>query len=227
MSDVELSTGVTESLAIPIAPKLTKPAVKKRAPVGLRVRKAAPLTRACTEGAEVIGEAEAGTWLLAHGRCGPFYQVEHEGRLAFVDARSVKEGRGSKPGKGGGVHWSGHHGAPKIELVKSVLDELEADSPELLLEGVVLDDGQVRDVSIYVYTRHGRQTRPRKIAYVSHGQEGPLRIHQRVKLHEGLNRIVVLARDDDDLTGSASMRIHRRRAIVSKVAQPPGQPRSP
>ena len=81
---------------------------------------------------------------------------------------------------------------------------------------------------MYVYTKRGRRSKSRKIAYVPNPAPSPkdgspspaMTIDEDVPLDPGLNRIVVVARDENRLTSSQTFVVHRRAAPAISATTP-------
>ena len=179
-----------------------------------------------------LGEAPGGAWLAVTAKCGNWYRVLDGDRIGYVaaaDVKAYKERRPAKNAKKVEPRWAGYHEAPRIELDASVVDAHVDDAQKIRIRGKASDDTGVVDYSVYVYTKHGRRTKSRKVAFVpnpaasaasaspgSTASSGnarppaPMEIDQEVPLEPGLNRIVVVARDRNRLTSSATLVIHRK-----------------
>ncbi len=236
MLDTELRVGAVESLDIALAGATTKTTPFKGA-LRVKAKGGTALKSACGAESSTLGKAPGGAWLAATSKCRGWYRVTDGDRLGFVAAADVKAYKDRRPAKNNKKvtpQWTTFHEAPRIRLDSSVIDAYPKDATSILIKGTASDDTRVVEYSVYVYTKHGRRSKSRKIAFVPNSTPAPkdgspspaMKIDQNVPLEPGLNRIVVVARDDSRLTSSETLVIHRRAApaISAKTPTPGTRP---
>ncbi len=156
------------------------------------------LRGASQAGAAVIANA-AGA-VTADAQVDDWYRVPTEFGFAWVPAAEVEVAAGG-PGKTE-VRPASPTGPPVIQLGRSPGPETRAEA--LTLNGEVTGERQVRDLLIFVNNR--------KVYFKANGPQpaGGLRFSARVPLEQGVNRITVVAREDDEAAS-------RRTVIVTRA----------
>jgi len=228
--DVDLRVGAAEALDVSLVGDQT-PIKEFKGALRVRAKGGTPIRAACGADAATLGRAPGGAWLEVAAKCGGWYRVVDGERVGFVAAADVKPYKGRRPAKNAArvaPAWNAFHQAPSIELDTRVVDTFAPDSPTVHVRGQATDDTRVIDYSVYVYTKHGRRTKARKVAFVPNdappGKEGqpptPMKIDQVIPLNPGLNRIVVVARDEHRLASTRTLVIHRRPAPAVSAKTP-------
>jgi carboxyl-terminal processing protease len=95
-------------------------------------------------------------------------------------------------------------GPPRITLSQRGVD-VETQQDALTLSGEALADEGVQDLLIFVNNRKVFF----KSAGSNKGDKGPMRFSARVPLEEGVNRITVVAREDEELSSRETLIVHR------------------
>ena len=88
-------------------------------------------------------------------------------------------------------------------------DAMWTDASTFRLEGTLIDDALVEDYYIWIYSDNAERLRPIKVTY-RHAQAAEYEMTEDLPLFPGANRIVVIARDDQQMTASELMFVYRR-----------------
>lgn len=95
---------------------------------------------------------------------------------------------------------------PSVQLATDTLITSEA---RVALRGTATDDSAVKDYYVFVYNRDNTKLNSRKLKYVrATGAEVDITLD--VPLYKGMNRIAVIARDDDGMSTTQSTFVYRR-----------------
>ena len=158
------------------------------------------------EDALVLATADGGEALDVVCTLGDMVRVRSGNTSGFVASDAVTEVRGAAPA-GESVNLAIQFQAPTIELTQS---SVETESEVFTLTGTVADDSLVRDYYVMVYARAPGAARAQstKRVYEFLGAESG-EIEAVLELQPGINRITVVARDDDEASSSEIMYIYR------------------
>lgn len=93
--------------------------------------------------------------------------------------------------------------------VKVTPSQMLTDSGQIRLNGTAHDDSGVKDYYIFVYNRDDSRVKTKKLEYVQVDGE-TITISTKIPLFPGMNRIAVVARDDDGMSTSESAYVYRK-----------------
>jgi carboxyl-terminal processing protease len=96
---------------------------------------------------------------------------------------------------------------PAIKLEPS---SFMTSSGNVKLEGAATDDSGVKDYYIFVYNRDDSKLNAKKLEYVRTGGSETIDITTDVPLFKGMNRIAVVARDDEGMSTTESTYVYRK-----------------
>ena len=229
--DSVLREGLEEELEIPVQPD------------GPRYKPASGACTATAEGVKVRAGASETTPAIAQLRNGRSLPVigSKDGWLrvdlgggshGWVDARTVRQHDARPPPKPPQAlnRVFELRSAPIVQLDPSTLSNRVINGSRARIVGEVVDDQQVKDVYIYVQHRTGKLVKSRKLTYQSNEnlQRSPTRLPFRldVDLKEGMNTVVIVARDQDRLTAMKRLRLLRLPAAYA-AEQPAAKPPLP
>lgn len=158
---------------------------------------AVPLRGVAHDTAPTVARGEG--HVVADARFGEWYRVPMEGGFGWVKAREVLPV--TAPSGSGAVAAVEPAGPPVIELAESAVETREK---ALTLAGAVSGRREVRDLLIYVNDR--------KVFFQTNAAEklgDPFRFRAQVPLEEGVNRITVVAREDEDYASRRTVYVNR------------------
>jgi len=155
----------------------------------------------------VVGTLEAGARLPVKNRQGDWWQVQLSDRRAWMPARFVEH----KPDDGSAdpldLAKTRMFAVPEVSVTPS---SRMTEADQINISGAISDNTQLKDYYIYVYHREGSSNvKSRKIDYASvDGRKAE--IAQEIPLYDGMNRIAVVARDEDSMRGQRDIFVYRR-----------------
>ncbi|MEO1270097.1 MAG: MXAN_5808 family serine peptidase [Myxococcota bacterium] len=77
------------------------------------------------------------------------------------------------------------------------------------LNGVASDNANIRDYYVFVHTQKDNKIKTRKVAYKA-GGDNTLKLDADIPLKQGMNRIRLYVRDQDDMVASETVYVYRR-----------------
>ncbi|MEZ4460968.1 MAG: MXAN_5808 family serine peptidase [bacterium] len=192
------------------AKKFTVPFVEKDAKVSALKGTATVTTgpakvfTGASTAAEVAAVANSKATLPVTGKIDGWLKVDLAGRSGWVQDNAVtfKDSAGTLEGLKRAVMYQ----PPSIELKPA---SFVTSSTNIGLKGTASDDSGVKDYYIYVYNRDNAQLNSRKLKYVRTSGD-KVKIDANVPLFKGMNRIAVVARDEEGMTTTESTYVFRR-----------------
>ena len=149
--------------------------------------------------------AAENTVLEVTGQLDGWYRVAVGEHVGWVDAEAVRYER-EPLASGTTIEEILHFQAPVIQLTGEML---QTNAPEFTLTGAISDDRVVRDFYVAVYNRiNDARTHSTKVAYQYLGVPSAT-ISETIPLRVGMNRITVVARDNDKITSSQVLFVYR------------------
>jgi len=153
---------------------------------------------------DVAAVAAAKSHLPVLGKTEGWFKVDLNGRSGWIPASAVTVQ--DTAGAAAGMKPSMMYQPPSIELTPA---SFMTTSTKVDLKGLASDDSGVKDYYIYVYNRDNAQFNSRKLKYV-HTSGDKIKIDTSVPLFKGMNRIAVVARDEEGMTTTESTFVYRR-----------------
>jgi carboxyl-terminal processing protease len=137
------------------------------------------------------------------GQYGDYYRIDlGKGRSGWIETAALQSSRAAgMPGAVFHPHWMD---SPRITMEDEKWIYTPVQNQFLSVKGNVADDEQIKDVFVFV---NGK-----KVSYQSYpaDEKSPNRFESSLPLDPGLNRIVVVARDNQDLLSQESYVVERR-----------------
>ncbi len=162
------------------------------------------LHAAATTKSERAGIAGKGTRFSRLGTVADYTIVDLRGRRAFVPTKFVSDATGEEDLNS--LSRSVMFQPPTVAVAPSTMLTTKGD---ISIDGNATDDSSVKDYYIFVYNRDETKVNTRKLEYVKvDGSE--IKISTKVPLFPGMNRIAVVARDDDGMSTSESAYVYRK-----------------
>ena len=193
-------------------------------PEGDLAREATGFVRPTADGAAIHSGANSDTPALAVanqtdvlarvGQLGDWSRVEWTtGRFGWLHSSAYTDADAPDAPAALQAH---HVLQPPLVLIEH--DQLWSDSDTLRLTGVVRDDVEVVDYYIWVSGQSvdGEERNRQKVSYTRAGAD-QVQFEQAIPLYPGINRILVVARDDQRMTSSAVTYVYRRVAVDATV----------
>lgn len=204
--DKEFGARLYEEVKLPV---FEQPSKLKKAKGQARILQDSTLFGGATSDSQPIAHGPAGALVerVALSADGSMAQIQlDKDNTAWIPTGHLEDSR-EKPNK--------DTPTVAIRTVKAApmvaFDDFEIlqSNSEVELTGTIQDDGKVGDYFVYLYQRDGRLTHSLKLDY---GIGGMARKSFRIKvpLREGMNRVTVVARDEDKLESSSKAYITRR-----------------
>lgn len=164
----------------------------------------AKLFAASSTKSDIAAIARAGATLPVTGKLDNWYRVELDGRTAWIQGDLVT----AKPetAKLAGLKTDIMFQPPSIQLTTA---SMVTSDGNVSLEGLATDDSGVKDYYIFVYNRDASKVNTKKLQYVRASGE-QVKIDTKVPLFKGMNRIAVVARDDDGMSTTQSAYVFRK-----------------
>jgi carboxyl-terminal processing protease len=151
------------------------------------------------------GLADKGTRLKRIATVDDFTVIDLRGRRAFVPTKFVTDVTDGEPNLAG-LSRTVMFQPPSINVSPSKMLTTQGN---ILLDGSATDDSSVKDYYIFVYNRDESKLKTRKLEYVKVDGD-TIKISTKVPLFPGMNRIAVVARDDDGMSTSESAYVYRK-----------------
>lgn len=154
--------------------------------------------------ADVAAVADSNATLPVLGKIDGWVKVDLKGRAGWIQASSVtvKDGAATLSG----LKRDTMYQPPSIDLKPA---SFMTSSAKVSLQGLASDDSGVKDYYIYVYNRENAQFNSRKLKYVRTSGD-KVKIDTSVPLFKGMNRIAVVARDEEGMVTTESTFVYRR-----------------
>lgn len=155
----------------------------------------------------VVGTLEAGASLPVKNRQGDWWQVQLSDRRAWMPARFVEHNPDDGSADPLDLAKTRMFAVPEVSVTPS---SRMTEADQVNISGTISDNTQLKDYYIYVYHREGNSNvKSRKIDYESvDGRNAE--IAQEIPLYNGMNRIAVVARDEDSMRGQRDIFVYRR-----------------
>ena len=155
--------------------------------------------------ADIAAMADKGATLPVVGKLGDWLKVDLDDRKGWIQESLVDyDANGS--GKLAGITRRNHFQSPQVDLK---LDAMMTSKDTVPLEAVVEDDSTIKDYYIFVFNREdATNINTRKLKYTKVGSE-KTQIASNVPLFEGMNRISIVARDDQGMQTTQDAYVYR------------------
>ncbi len=155
---------------------------------------------------DVLATAQTGESFAVQGQTDEWLKVDLERQTAWVQKTHVEYDDEQNVSSPGAKTWS-YFQAPGIELrPKRRLTSKD----NIQLEGTISDNSSIQDYYIFVYHREdASEVESNKVAYTE-VEDASTEFSADIPLFEGMNRISVIARDDDDMRMTEQTYIYRR-----------------
>ena len=199
VTDSEIHEGTSEKIALPVHPA-NVPVANTRVRIEPRHGDVLFLRGVPEMSAPPVSTAAG--FAHADGKSGEWYRISTDLGYAWVPAVEVDAGGDEGTTEPTHVEPAVLEGPPVIELADHVLDA-ETSADAFTLNGEVTGEQQVRDVLIYVNNK--------KVYFKSNAAAAAerMRFSARVPLEKGVNRISVIARQDDEASSRRTVFVHR------------------
>lgn len=155
--------------------------------------------------ADVAALARAGATLPVTGKVANWWRVDLGGRHGWVQAELVTIGDAAKPLAGLGREVMFQPPAVRVMAAAPVTSD-----GKVAVRASATDDAGVKDYYIFVYNRDDAKLNTRKLEYVRPSAGESVDIAANVPLFKGMNRIAIIARDEDGMTTSQSTYVYRQ-----------------
>ena len=163
--------------------------------------------------AHIVGDLLPGTVVPQIGEFGQFMKISlGDGRFGFVDASNVKAA--SEPPRGSFEPLM-THSPPVLEVTPA---SLATRADKVKIQGVARDGDQVVDTYMFAGSR--------KVFYQSNrkGKDSKsMRFEQEVELDPGINVIVVVSRENEDVASAHTLVVRRDGPNGEALATPKRQ----
>jgi carboxyl-terminal processing protease len=161
---------------------------------------------AASDRADVAADVEQGATLPVLGRLGDWLKVDLKRRKGWIKAAAVDHDPAGKATLSG-VSRRHHFQSPQVELNPATMMTSEE---SVSLKGLVSDDSKVKDYYIFVFNRvDATNVNTRKLNYMR-VDDDHAKLDSNVALFEGMNRISVVARDDDGMRTTQDAYVYRK-----------------
>lgn len=154
---------------------------------------------------DVAALASSDTALPVRARTDDWVQVDLDGRLAWIQNKQVQLAKGAAQAVKG-LKKSVMYQPPSIDVEPA---RRITSSKNINLSGAASDDSSVKDYYIFVYNRDKTKVNTRKFKYVKTSGE-KIKIDASVPLFKGMNRIAIVARDDDGMSTTENTYVYRK-----------------
>ena len=198
VSDSEVREGTSEKIALPVHAADVPVATTR---VRIEPRHGDVLMLRGVPEASAPAVATAAGYAHADGMRGEWYRVPTDLGHSWIHSDEVDAGGDEGEGEPTRVERANPKGPPVIELASVGGGETRADA--LTINGEVTGEQQVRDLLIYVNNK--------KVFFKSNARAaaGRMRFSARVPLEPGVNRISVIARQDDEASSRRTVFVNR------------------
>ena len=154
--------------------------------------------------ADVAAVAGKNATLPVTGKVGDWLRVDLGGRNGWVQTKLVKFD--ANPAGLAGLTRNVMFQPPSVSVRA---DSLITSNGKISLTGAASDDSGVKDYYIFVYNRDNAKLNAKKLKYVrAHGDS--IEIATNVPLFKGMNRIAIVARDEEGMTTTESTYVYRK-----------------
>ena len=167
--------------------------------------KSVSLRSASSATSDVAATAKAGAILPVVGKIPGWMKVDLDGRLAWIESKSVDVSKTA--GTLAGLQRDIMFQPPAVEITPAVMI---TSSDKVTLKGAAQDDAGVKDYYIFVYNRDDTKLNSRKLHYVRGEGGDRIKIDAKVPLFKGMNRIAIVARDQDGMSTTESTYVYRQ-----------------
>ncbi len=205
--DRKLGTYTADEIHIPVVHEGIE---SRRVRGTVRIDRETPILAWASDDGEPLAAVRRGALLPVTHRVGNFWRVQFAGdRFGFVPSAAGHKTPRSRKQPRGQVAPTFAHMPPHIAL-SSGSAAVTTDADTFELGGVVSDDRRLRDVYIFLNNQ--------KVFFKAHRGEGrpELAFDTSIPLDEGLNTVVVFARENDDLISRRTLSIYRRPAAIAR-----------
>lgn len=192
-----------EELQLPISTATGDPQVRSGA---VEITSEAEIRAGASDTTPAIAHADAGAVLTADRYVEGWYHVSWDDGEGWIDEATVAFREGAAA-SGGSIRERLVYQPPVVELTS---DTWVTDAETFTLEGVVTDDQEVLDYYLFVASELDDMTiRSTKRDYQHLGVPSAT-ITSEVALNRGMNRITVIARDEDRASSSQVLYVYRQ-----------------
>lgn len=207
--DEKLSELSANEIDLPVA---DTPVQARPASGTVRLAEDLPIRAWAAADAPAVAHAEKGARLPVSARVGEFYRVRLGGeRLGFVPAAAAKKVGGKARGAQGVTDLFPDR--PPVIHLAGVKDAVTTDGPTLDLSGKVTDDTGLRDMYVFLNNQ--------KVFFKAFrgGTPAEMQFATTIPLDEGLNTVVVFARENDELLSRKTVMVYRRPAALARAQE--------
>ena len=202
--DRVVGRAVMEKIKLPVGSARAPEAVSGRARVEGDV---AAILSTPTKGGHVVAKGALGDVLEVHGKAGGFFRVSSGDVSGWVVDEQLAEPNADDANLDLAKLSFAHTGSPPRLKISTSVAVTEED--HVRLGGLAEDDGIIRDYYVFVYSSTNHRYESRKVTY-KRLERARAEIDFEVPLQPGLNRVKVVARDDDKMESYESVYIYRR-----------------
>jgi carboxyl-terminal processing protease len=154
----------------------------------------------------VVGQMEAGTKLPVTQRQGDWWKIKLKDRAAWIQNDYVSHDETATT-SAPALRKERMYAVPDLNVDPSAR---MTDASEVELTGSISDNTKLKDYYIFVYHREGTSNvKSRKIGYEK-VQGAEASVSQTIPLYDGMNRITLIARDEDSMTGQRDVFVYSR-----------------
>lgn len=155
--------------------------------------------------ADIAAVTKKSATLPITGKAGDWLRVDLGGRTGWLQSSQVKTGTGS--GALAGLQRDVMFQPPSVRIAAA---SLMTSAGKVALKGSATDDSGVKDYYIFVYNRENSKLNAKKLEYVRAKGGDDIEIATNVPLFKGMNRIAIVARDDDGMSTTESTYVYRK-----------------
>ncbi|OIP30362.1 MAG: hypothetical protein AUK47_25360 [Deltaproteobacteria bacterium CG2_30_63_29] len=201
--DKSLGRTVTEKIKVPYGAR--KADWTQKSGTAVISKSVARLRLSSADHALVVATADKGQRFKLEGSLGDSVKVSSKAVQGWLSKNEVDiEGDSTQPLDEFDLVYTGS--APMVTLS---LPSMSTDADRIKVSGKASDDGELRDLYVFVYNEGNHVRESQKVAYQRlSGQKSDFDVS--VPLAEGMNRIKVVTRDDDEMEVSDSVYVYRR-----------------
>ena len=212
ISDSEIREYISDTITMKLQPPV--PATKLRGKVA-QLDAGAVIRSQPVNDAATIANVTQKVRLQALTRSGSWIRVKFGKHMTgWVENASVKNG--TAPNKIKGVEALFGKRAPRIAIDESGFDQV-TEASAIRLKGTALDDNRIQD--IYILANYKKALFMANPAKPGEPEYTKMNFDAVIPLEEGVNRIMVVARQNNDFSGSEIIVIYRKPAANSAAPQ--------
>ncbi|MFB6263517.1 MAG: hypothetical protein ABEL76_07820, partial [Bradymonadaceae bacterium] len=154
-----------------------------------------------------LAKLQAGSRLPVVGRTDGWFEVDLGRQHGWVRADVVEYEAGGSTEPPSSIQWMAYE-SPAFDIQP---ETRTTSSSTVELSGSVSDNTSIKDYYTYVYHRENSssEVQSRKVDYRSVGQP-TAELTQKIPLFEGMNRISVVARDEQMMTSQETIYVYRK-----------------